>query len=90
MVTPRPAWLTRRRFLLGAGTAVGVGAAAGAGVGIDRALAGGPAGASAVPDVELAAQPACPPASTRGPRTSPPTGTATRSRRSSTGCCSST
>ncbi len=38
MVTPRPAWLTRRRFLLGAGTAVGVGAAAGAGVGIDRAL----------------------------------------------------
>ena len=58
MVTPRPAWLTRRRFLLGAGTAVGVGAAAGAGVGIDRALAGGPAAASAVPDVELAAQPA--------------------------------
>jgi hypothetical protein len=58
MVTPRPAWLTRRRFLLGAGTAVGVGAAAGAGVGIDRARAGGPAAASAVPDVELAAQPA--------------------------------
>ena len=58
MVTPRPAWLTRRRFLLGAGTAVGVGAAAGAGVGIDRALAGGPAAASVVPDVELAAAPA--------------------------------
>ena len=58
MVTPRPAWLTRRRFLLGAGTAVGVGAAAGAGVGIDRARAGGPAAASAVPDVKLAAQPA--------------------------------
>ena len=31
MVTPRPAWLTRRRFLLGAGTAVGVGAADAAG-----------------------------------------------------------
>jgi hypothetical protein len=65
MVTARPAWLTRRRFLLGAGTAVGVGAAAGAGVGIDRALRpdanttthGGP-GAPAVPAVELAAQPA--------------------------------
>ena len=89
MVTPRPAWLTRRRFLLGAGTAVGA-ASGRAGVGIDRALAGGPAAAPAVPDVELAAQPACPPGSTRGPRTSPPTGRATRSRRSSTGCCSST
>jgi hypothetical protein len=58
MVTPRPAWLTRRRFLLGAGTAVGVGAAAGAGVGIDRALAGGPRAIPAVRDIELAAQPA--------------------------------
>jgi hypothetical protein len=63
MVTPRPAWLTRRRFLLGAGTAVGVGAAAGAGVGIDRALGADTTapdrpGVPAVPDVELAAQPA--------------------------------
>jgi hypothetical protein len=57
MAASRPAWLTRRRFLLGAGTAVGVGASAGAGVGIDRALASGPA-ASAVPDVQLAVQPA--------------------------------
>src|ERR1700735_5586920 len=66
MVTPRPAWLTRRRFLLGAGTAVGVGAAAGAGVGIDRALVAGGAKAAgptvpAVPAVEPAAQPAAPP-----------------------------
>jgi hypothetical protein len=69
LVTPRPAWLTRRRFLLGAGSAVGVGAAAGAGVGIDRALGAGAATPAApaapdaptvpaVPDVELAAQPA--------------------------------
>src|SRR3984957_9185295 len=57
MVTPRPGWLTRRRVLLGAGPAVGVGAAAGAGVGIDRALGAGTA-PLAVPDVELAAQPA--------------------------------
>jgi hypothetical protein len=61
MVTPRPGWLTRRRFLLGAGTAVGVGTAAGAGVGIDRALASGPAARPAaprVPEVALPAQPA--------------------------------
>jgi hypothetical protein len=58
MVTPRPVWLTRRRFLLGAGTAVGAGAAVGAAVGIDRALAAGPAARPAVPDVALAAQPA--------------------------------
>jgi hypothetical protein len=61
MVTPKPAWLTRRRFLLGAGTAVGVGAAVGAGVAIDRTAAAGPAAAPAgpaVPNVELAAQPA--------------------------------
>jgi len=63
LVTPRPAWLTRRRFLLGAGTTVGVGAAAGAHVGIDRALGAGPATPGApvvpgVPEVELAAQPA--------------------------------
>ena len=57
MAAPKPGWLTRRRFLLGAGTAVGVGAAAGAGVGIDRALAPAPP-PPAVPDVELAAQPA--------------------------------
>ena len=38
MVTPKLAWLTRRRFLIGAGAAVGVGAAVGAGVGIDGAL----------------------------------------------------
>jgi hypothetical protein len=55
MVTPNFTWLTRRRFLLGAGTAVG--AAAAAGVGIDRALGTG-AAAPAVPDVTLAAQPA--------------------------------
>ena len=62
MAARRPAWLTRRRFLLGAGTAVGVGAVAGAGVGIDRALASGPAATGparpTVPDVALAAQPA--------------------------------
>ena len=61
MVTPRPAWLTRRRFLLGAGAAVGAGTAAGAGVGIERALAAGPAAAPAavrVPQVALPAQPA--------------------------------
>jgi hypothetical protein len=60
MVTPKLAWLTRRRFLIGAGAAVGVGAAVGAGVGIDGAL-GASATASAapsVPDVELVAQPA--------------------------------
>jgi dye decolorizing peroxidase len=60
MVTSRPAWLTRRRFLLGAGTAVGVGTAAGAGLGIDRGPAAGPvAGPAAprVPEVALAAQP---------------------------------
>ncbi|HEX4289114.1 MAG TPA: hypothetical protein VH021_09380, partial [Trebonia sp.] len=57
MITPNFTWLTRRRFLLGAGTAVGVGAAAAAGVGIDRALGAG-AAAPAVPDVTLAAQPA--------------------------------
>jgi hypothetical protein len=67
MVTPNFAWLTRRRFLLGAGTAVGAGAAAGAGLGIDRALGASaaarpdvpavPAG-PAVPDVALGAQPA--------------------------------
>jgi hypothetical protein len=63
LVTFRPAWLTRRRFLLGTGTAVGVGAAAGAGVGIGRALGAGAAApaaptVAAVPDVPLAAQPA--------------------------------
>jgi hypothetical protein len=57
MVTPHLSWLTRRRFLIGAGGAVGVGAAVGAGVGIDRALAAGPA-APAVPAVALAAPPA--------------------------------
>jgi hypothetical protein len=62
MVAPRPPWPTRRRFLLGAGTAVGVGAAAGAGIGIDRALATGPSpvpdAPARVPDVALGAQPA--------------------------------
>src|ERR1700722_18172139 len=65
MVTPRPAWLTRRRFLLGAGAAVGAGTAAGAGVGIERALAAGPAAAPAAgrgPPGALPAQAAGPPA----------------------------
>jgi dye decolorizing peroxidase len=44
-------WLTRRRFLLGAGA----GAAVGAGVGISQAVG---AGASGVPDVPLGSQPA--------------------------------
>ena len=47
MVTPKLAWLTRRRFLIGAGAAVGVGAAVGAGVGIDGALG---ASATAAPE----------------------------------------
>jgi hypothetical protein len=53
-------WLTRRRFLIGAGTAVGVGAAAAAGVSADRAVADRPAAAlaRAVPDVRLPAAPA--------------------------------
>jgi dye decolorizing peroxidase len=58
MVTPKLAWLTRRRFLIGAGAAAGVGAAAGAGIGIDGALGASPAAAPSVPDVELVAQPA--------------------------------
>ncbi|MGH3248629.1 MAG: DUF7405 family protein, partial [Trebonia sp.] len=43
------AWLTRRRLLLGAGTAVGTGAAAGAGIGIRQALGAGAGPAVAVP-----------------------------------------
>jgi hypothetical protein len=58
MVTPKLAWLTRRRFLIGAGAAVGVGAAVGAGVGIDGALGASATAAPSVPDVELVAQPA--------------------------------
>ena len=61
MVARRPAWLTRRRFLLGAGTAVGAAAGAGVGAGSDRALTAGPADrptARRVPEVTLAAQPA--------------------------------
>jgi hypothetical protein len=58
MVTPNFAWLTRRRFLLGAGTAVGVGAAAGVGVGIDRTLGASANTRPAVPHVALGAQPA--------------------------------
>ena len=60
MVTPKLAWLTRRRFLIGAGAAVGVGAAVGAGVGIDGALGATPTATAtpSVPDVELVAQPA--------------------------------
>jgi len=58
MVTPKLAWLTRRRFLIGAGVAVGAGAAAGAGVGIDGALGAGATATPGVPDVELVAQPA--------------------------------
>jgi hypothetical protein len=60
MVTPKLAWLTRRRFLIGAGAAVGVGAAVGAGVGIDGALGASTTASAApsVPDVELVAQPA--------------------------------
>jgi len=58
MVTPKLAWLTRRRFLIGAGAAVGAGTAIGAGVGIDRALGASATAATSVPDVELVAQPA--------------------------------
>jgi hypothetical protein len=58
MVTPKLAWLTRRRFLIGAGAAVGAGAAAGAGLGIDGALGASATAAPSVPDVELVAQPA--------------------------------
>jgi len=58
MVTPNLAWLTRRKFLLGAGTAVGVGAAVGAGVGIDRALDASAAAGPSVPDVPLPVPPA--------------------------------
>jgi hypothetical protein len=58
MVTPKLAWLTRRRFLIGASAAVGVGAAVGAGVGIDGALGASATPAPSVPDVELVAQPA--------------------------------
>ena len=58
MVTPNFAWLTRRRFLLGAGAAVGVGAVAGAGVAIDKALGASAAAGPAVPDVELVKPPA--------------------------------
>ena len=58
MVTPKLAWLTRRRFLIGAGAAVGVGAAVGAGVGIDGAHGASATAAPSVPDVELVAQPA--------------------------------
>jgi hypothetical protein len=50
---PKLAWLTRRRFLLGAGAAVGGGAVAGAS--IDRALG---AGGTVAPAVPLVAQPA--------------------------------
>ena len=61
MVTPKLGWLTRRRFLIGAGAAVGVGAAVGAavgvGVGIDGALGSSATAAPGVPDVELVAQP---------------------------------
>jgi Dyp-type peroxidase family len=59
MVTPKLAWLTRRRFLLGAGAAVGVGAAVGAAVGIDGALRASATATAApsVPDVELVAPP---------------------------------
>jgi hypothetical protein len=56
MNTRRPGWLTRRRFLAGAGVAVGAGAAAG--VGIDRALGAGDTSGAAVLDVPLVAQPA--------------------------------
>ncbi len=56
MGTNRPAWLTRRRFLLSAGTAVGVSAAAG--VGINRAVSASGAGRATVPDVPLGPQPA--------------------------------
>jgi hypothetical protein len=56
MITPKLAWLTRRRFLLGAGAAIGAGAAAGAG--IDRALGAGGTSGTAVPEVPLGAQPA--------------------------------
>ena len=62
MVTPKLGWLTRRRFLIGAGAVVGVGTAVGAGVGIDGAH-GASATATAtatpsVPNVELVEQPA--------------------------------
>ena len=57
MVTPKLAWLTRRRFLIGAGAAVGVGAAVGAGIGIDGALTASATAGPPVPDVELVAQP---------------------------------
>ena len=64
MANPHFEWLSRRRFLIGAGTAVGIGAAAGAGLGVDRAVADRavpdhPAAAAApsVPDVRLPAPP---------------------------------
>jgi hypothetical protein len=61
MGTPRLAWLTRRRFIAGAG-AVGVGATVGAGTAvgarISHALGGGQASGAAVPDVPLGPPPA--------------------------------
>jgi hypothetical protein len=54
--TQRPAWLTRRRFLAGAGAAVGVSAAAG--VGIDRAVGASSPAVPHVPHVPLGPEPA--------------------------------
>jgi len=58
MITPRLAWLTRRRFLLGAGTAVAAGAGAVAAAGIDRVLGASGSSGLAAPEVPLGAQPA--------------------------------
>jgi len=58
MVNPRLAWLTRRRFLLGAGATVGVGAVAGTGIGVDRALTASANAVPGVPNVELPPPPA--------------------------------
>ena len=88
--------LTRRRFLLGAGAVAGAGAAVAAGVAIDRAVdTGGPAAAgNPAPRRSLrcrsAPSRACPRGSTPGTPCSPATSTVTRSRRCTTGCCSST
>ena len=57
MVTPKLAWLTRRRFLIGAGAAAGAGPRPGR-LGIDGALGASATAAPSVPDVELVAQPA--------------------------------
>jgi len=58
MVNPRLAWLTRRRFLLGAGATVGVGAVAGTGIGVDRALTASANAVPGVPNVVLPSPPA--------------------------------